>query len=83
MKKILLKLWVFITSRLLQFVLAYIAFMSWEVANDLGYTVSNSGSSAVAITSGYDGGALAMGLITCGCIIGIVWLEAIKIRKPK
>jgi hypothetical protein len=38
---------------------------------------------AVAVTSGYDGGALAMGLITCGCIIGIVWLEVIKIRKPK
>lgn len=38
---------------------------------------------AVAVTSGYDGGALAMGLITCACIIGIVWLEVNKIRKSK
>lgn len=32
----------------------------------------------VAITSGYNGGALAMGLICCMCVFGIVWLEVNK-----
>ena len=34
----------------------------------------------VDVTAGFDGGAIAMGLITCMCIFGIVWL---KINKPK
>jgi|GEM_PF-2903807 len=38
---------------------------------------------AVAITSGYDGGALAMGLITCACLISIVWLEVNKSKLRK
>tara|TARA_B110000259_G_scaffold152238_1_gene172144 strand:+ start:65 stop:379 length:315 start_codon:yes stop_codon:yes gene_type:complete len=38
---------------------------------------------AVAITSGYDGGALAMGLITCACLISIVWLEVNKSKLHK
>lgn len=97
----ILKLWIFITSRLLQFILAYIAFMCWEVANDLGqrsikliqkggtvYIESRSSKQmpeeiAVAVTSGYDGGALAMGLITCACIIGIVWLEVNRLKQRK
>ena len=36
----------------------------------------------VAITSGYNGGAMAMGLITCICIFGVVWLEINKQSKP-
>jgi uncharacterized membrane protein YbhN (UPF0104 family) len=36
----------------------------------------------VAITSGYNGGAMAMGLITCICIFGVVWLEINKKPKP-
>ena len=38
---------------------------------------------AVAGTSGYDGGALAMGLITCACLISIVWLEVNKSKLHK
>ena len=38
---------------------------------------------AAAVTSGYDGGALAMGLITCACLISIVWLEVNKSKLRK
>ena len=34
-----------------------------------------------SITSGYDGGAIAMGLIACICIYCIVWLQINK-TKP-
>ena len=36
----------------------------------------------VAITSGFNGGALAMGLITCICVFGVVWLQINKQSKP-
>lgn len=39
------------------------------------------GGASVDITSGFDGGALAMGLITCICIFGIVWIQINK-SKP-
>ena len=35
----------------------------------------------VDVTAGFDGGSLAMGLITCVCIIGVVWLQINK-TKP-
>ena len=34
-------------------------------------------------TSGFNGGAIAMGLITCVCILGVVWLEINRSKKPK
>ena len=39
------------------------------------------GGASVHTSSGFDGGSLAMGLITCMCIYGIVWLQ-IKKTKP-
>ena len=35
----------------------------------------------VAVSTGFDGGSLAMGMICCVCIIMIVWIEINK--KPK
>ena len=35
------------------------------------------------VGSGYLGRALPMGLITCACIICIVWLEITKSKKSK
>lgn len=39
------------------------------------------GGASVHTSSGFDGGSLAMGLITCMCIYGIVWLQINK-TKP-
>ena len=36
----------------------------------------------VDVASGFDGGALAMGLVCCVCIIMIVWTEINKKPKP-
>ena len=77
MKKVLLKFWSFITSNYLQSILGFIAFLSWYEAYDLGHNSNGH------ITSGYDGGALAMGLITCACLISIVWLEVNKSKLRK
>ena len=58
-----------------------------EVANgrhsvlpDLGVETIVGGAS-VHTSSGFDGGSLAMGLITCMCIYSIVWLQINK-TKP-
>tara|TARA_B100000787_G_scaffold13219_1_gene9607 strand:- start:474 stop:782 length:309 start_codon:yes stop_codon:yes gene_type:complete len=32
----------------------------------------------VAVTAGFEGGAIAMGLVTCVCIFGVVWIEISK-----
>jgi|CoawatStandDraft_6_1074263.scaffolds.fasta_scaffold95366_2 hypothetical protein len=90
MKKFIKKLWVFITS--LQFGLSIIAFLSWFQAYTIGRRTSvgqifteNQDEfipSATDVTSGHDGGALAMGLICCVCIIMIVWIEINKKTKP-
>ena len=79
MKEILFKLWRFLTSRLYQFVLGYIAFKSWNEANKIKSLIRN-GKLEFVIT---DGKALAMGLITCSCIIGIVWLEVNRLKQRK
>ena len=39
------------------------------------------GGAAVDISTGFNGGALAMGLITCMCIFGIVWIEISRKSK--
>lgn len=99
MKKILGTSWSSFRYHFLQLVLLVIAFFSWLEAKNIGRRVSESskdgitynpstdrftnGDVAVAVTSGYDGGALAMGLITCACIIGTVWLEVNRLKQRK
>lgn len=43
--------------------------------------VRSTSDVSVAITSGYNGGAIAMGLVSCVCILGVVWLQINK-TKP-
>ena len=93
MKKFIKKLWGFITT--LQFGLSIIALLSWFQAYTIGrltsvgntltgnyQRVSETKYSATDVSSGHDGGALAMGLICCVCIIMIVWIEINKKPKP-
>lgn len=85
----------FFKSLFLQFLLAVVAFFSWIEAQQFGDKfISESGKydkelingdheivgTSVAITSGFTGGTLAMGLICCVCIVMIVWIEIKK--KP-
>tara|TARA_B100000965_G_scaffold113622_1_gene93792 strand:+ start:497 stop:787 length:291 start_codon:yes stop_codon:yes gene_type:complete len=95
--KIIKKTLCFIKSYFLQTVLAFLAYLSFETATDLGFrTVNFTGTfdkypdigrespqaTDVAISTGFEGGAIAMGLICCTCIIMIVWLEISKQKKP-
>jgi len=87
----------FIGSYFLQSLLAIVAFFSWEKALYFGgktlqktgmfdknnnYDYQNLTATDVDVTAGFDGGALAMGLICCVCIIMIVWIETNKKPKP-
>ena len=89
------KFFYFIKSYFLQAVLAFLAYLSFETATELGFKSASAtgkfqkyrGNSRdaydatdVAISTGFEGGAMAMGLICSTCIIMIVWLE---ISKPK
>ena len=71
MEKTLLKLWAFCKSRFLQIILGFIAYASWIKASE---PVGGFGEST---ESGY------MGLITCACIFGIVYLEVNKSKLHK
>jgi hypothetical protein len=97
MKKTLGTLWSSFRYHFLQVILLFVAFFSWLEASILGERfeeISKTGNLinrgappyvqqdvAVAITSGFTGGAIAMGLITSVCIFGVVWLEINK-SKP-
>ena len=97
MKKLILKFLKFCNSIFLQTLLLIAAYNSWEKAIELGSeTYSRGGSfdknwdnrrasdyisTDVDVTAGFEGGAIAMGLITCVCIFGIVWLQINK-SKP-
>ena len=35
----------------------------------------------IAVSTGYNGGSLSMGLITCVCIFSIIWIEIHKMNK--
>jgi hypothetical protein len=85
----------FFKSYFLQSLLAIVALFSWVESQELGHRfMSESGTyqkelpmneyetvgTSVSITSGFTGGALAMGLISCVCIVMIVWIE---IKKEK
>jgi len=37
----------------------------------------------VAVSTGYTGGALSMGLITSVCILAVIWIEMLKLRINK
>jgi hypothetical protein len=81
MKKLLLKFWRFLNSIFLQILLTVVGYNSWEMAIELGSeTYSADGSinknfgtgqrssyipTDVDVAAGFDGGAIAMGLITC------------------
>jgi hypothetical protein len=94
MKKLLLKFWGFLNSIFLQTLLSYFAYISWETAERLGYkTQHNLGAflknlesedymaTDIDLEVGFDGGAIAMGLITAACILGVVWIQINK-TKP-
>lgn len=97
MKKLLLNFWRFLNSIFLQILLTVVGYNSWEMAIELGSETlvgegvfdENWDNSRVAryittdvdVTAGFDGGAIAMGLITCMCIFGIIWLQINK-TKP-
>jgi hypothetical protein len=97
MKKLLLNFWRFLNSIFLQVLLSAVGYNSWEMAIELGSeTLTGDGffdenmyntkgsryiPTDVDVTAGFDGGALAMGLITCMCIFGIIWLQINK-TKP-
>jgi len=86
----------FLKSYLLQLILSIIACLSWLESSEIGNR-SNDGTylkgtpnldfdqkilTGTDVTSGYDGGALAMGIICSVCIIMIVWIEINKKPKP-
>mgnify|MGYP001055453808 FL=1 len=97
MKKLLLNFWRFLNSIFLQILLTVVGYNSWEMAIELGsetlvgegvfdenwdnYRVTKYITHDVDVTAGFDGGAIAMGLITCMCIFGIIWLQINK-TKP-
>jgi hypothetical protein len=85
----------FISSHILQSLLAIVAFYSWTHVIELGSkTYGQAGKiitdldnlvftpTDVDVAAGFEGGALAMGLVCCVCIIMIVWLEINKNPKP-
>lgn len=74
---------------IIQILFLGIALFSWIEVNEMGSRVSEIGETggshshfadgaAAAITSGFNGGALAMGLITVVCITCVTWLEVRK-----
>lgn len=87
----------YLKSYLLQTVLAAVAALSWLESSYLGSRSASevkdgitikkldyeyiSGGAAVDISTGFDGGALAMGLICCVCIVMIVWIEVLKVQR--
>ena len=92
MKKLLFKFLAFLNKRFLQLILFVFACLSWTECSEIGrstysileFGVSVSSADKISdmdVSTGFNGGALAMGLITCMCIFGIVWIEIS--RKPK
>ncbi len=80
----------------MQSLLATVAFYSWYEAQEIGNKeLTDNGTylkelpngdyesvgTSVAVSTGYIGGSLAMGLICSVCIIMIVWIEVNK--KPQ
>ncbi len=80
----------YIKSISLQLILAFVAVISWLNCKKLGF---NTASGEVfnyqteefeplpTIDAGYNGGAIAMGIICSVCILMIVWIEINKHSK--
>ena len=94
MKNFLSSIFCFLKSYFLQALLSIVAIVSFDNAYSLGKrTFSKTGTfkpynrsvewigTDVEVSTGFAGGALAMGLVCCVCIIMIVWIEINK--KPK
>ena len=81
-------------SYFLQLILSIVAYLSWiqtiEIANQRYMGVAAevvaefSGGEQIGtdVASGLEGGALAMGLICCVCIVMVVWIENSRKSKP-
>lgn len=75
-------------SNFLQILLAIVAVISWINSNEIGNRASDGTYyknyreqeelTGTSIDAGFNGGALAMGIICSVCIIMIVWLEVNK-----
>ena len=96
MKKLLLLFSAVIKSYFIQTLLAFVGYYSWLEAKIIGKEYESAmgnflpehsrfkqiySATDVAITSGFNGGAIAMGLICCTCIITIGLLEIKKFEK--
>ncbi len=82
----------FIQSVFLQVLLGILAFASFEECKQLGHRFeagtyekgadyNTSETVGTTITSGFNGGTVAMGIICSVCIVMIVWLEINKQNK--
>tara|TARA_B110000858_G_C17675479_1_gene413993 strand:+ start:159 stop:485 length:327 start_codon:yes stop_codon:yes gene_type:complete len=78
-----------IKNNFLQIILSIIACLSWLESSEMGrngrdgsfqpdWQDGNSPLIGTDISTGFDGGALAMGIICSVCIIMIVWIEINK-----
>ena len=91
MKNFLSSIFCFLKSHFLQALLSIVAIVSFDNAYYLGirtfrgsFDPNNVGgvkAIGTDVSTGFDGGALAMGLVCCVCIIMIVWIEINKKSK--
>ena len=91
MKNFLSSIFSFLKSHFLQALLSIVAIVSFDNAYYLGirtfrgsFDPNNVGgvkAIGTDVSTGFDGGALAMGLVCCVCIIMIVWIEINKKSK--
>ena len=79
----------------LQFVLAGVAAFAFQQSIEFGeeayskegtYTKLIDGEytevgTDVAVTAGYNGGAISMGLVCCVCIFLVIWIEVHKSKR--
>ena len=90
---------IFTSKNLLQLLLAYFAYLSFnacqEIGNQYEYNIGFTNpmnnktyeqdrrkpiSAGIAAESGFNGGALGMGIICASCVMGIVFIETSKKR---
>ena len=90
--KFLQSIFKFLQSIFLQVILGIVAFASFEECKQLGdrfeagtyekgADYNTTETVGTTITSGFNGGTVAMGMICSVCIIMIVWLEINKKSK--
>ena len=92
MKTIFKSFFKFLQSIFLQVILGIVAFASFEECESIGHRFevgtyekgadyNTTETVGTTITSGFNGGTFAMGIICSVCIILIVWLEINKKSK--